>query len=65
MQVFWLINLRELAMSGNHLTAIQAEIGLLKELRILGLNNNRLTVLPPEISQLKHLKILGNFVFLL
>ena len=58
-QIFSLLHLRELAMSGNYLTYVPADIQHLVMLDVLGLNNNHLQSLPYELCCLQHLRHLG------
>ena len=48
----------ELALDGNELTSVPAEIGQLTSLTVLDLNNNELTSVPAEIGQLASLTVL-------
>lgn len=47
-----IIGVKKLDLSGNQLTVLPPEIGLLRNLQKLNLRDNKLTTLPPEIGQL-------------
>ena len=54
-----LVNLKELALTGNRITEISPEIGELKNLEVLRLEDNKIMELPSTIKKLKHLRVLS------
>ena len=54
-----LLQVEELNLSGNHLTAVPAEISQLRSLEVLNLGGNNLAAFPVEIGQLRSLKRLN------
>lgn len=57
-QISYLIHLKVLALSLNHILELPPEIGFLRNIEILILSGNRLSVIPSEIGQCQKLEIL-------
>ncbi|GLJ22585.1 hypothetical protein SUGI_0425120 [Cryptomeria japonica] len=55
-EVFYILDLEDLSLSGNNISIIPNEIGNLKRLCRLGLAGNRLEELPASIGELKQLR---------